>query len=135
MKNIILKGGAWAAMITAASLLVALAWENLAVGQTTTTLLPNAIVTTGIANVTAVQIAPANPSRRTFSICNGAGAAIYVLPGTVAPTATSGIPIAVSTCLTPPPNATQNGTYLGGGAPWLAIGQAAGPDVVSFIEW
>jgi hypothetical protein len=113
-------------------------WEaRKAYGQaTTTTQLPAVTVTTGVANSTAVQIAPTNPGRRTFSICNGSGAAIYVLPGGVTlPTTTSGVPIAVSTCLSPPANALQSGTVLGGGNSWYAIAQAAGPTVVAFIEW
>jgi hypothetical protein len=100
---------------------------------TTTTQLPAATVTTGVTTGTSVQVAPTNPGRRTFTIC-AATNSIYALPGTTAATSTNGIPIAAGTCLSPPPNALQSGTVLGGGNAWQAIGNS-GTATVSFIEW
>lgn len=107
-----------------------------ALGQATTTVQLPAATVTSVGNV-AVQIAPQNPGRRTFSICNGSANSIYANPGTATGLTTTGggALIAINTCLSPPPNAVQSGTVLGGGNSWFAIGTAAGPTIVSFIEW
>jgi len=105
-------------------------------GQAVTTVQLPAATVTSVTSGAAVTIAPTNPGRRTFSICNGtAGSVISVLPGTATTvTATTGIQIASATCLSPPPNLLQSGTMGGGGNSWQAI--AAGTTaVVSFIEW
>jgi len=110
--------------------------KDKAEGQAVTTVQLPAATVTSVTSGAAVTIAPTNPGRRTFSICNGtAGSVISVLPGTATTvTATTGIQIASATCLSPPPNLLQSGTMGGGGNSWQAI--AAGTTaVVSFIEW
>lgn len=125
-----------AALGTAAFLIVA----ALAMGPhkaksqaVTTTQLPVATVTANVTTGASLQVAPANPGRRTFSIC-AATNSIAALPGTTAATAATGILIAAGTCLSPPTNAVQSGTALGGGNAWQAIG-VSGTATVSFIEW
>lgn len=122
--------GAFAAAVAAAAL-----WQGIqhAEGQAITSVqLPVATVTS--VGASAVQIAPQNPGRRTFSICNGAGS-IALLPGTATTvTAANGIQLAANTCLSPPANLLQSGTMGGGGNSWQAI-QNSGASVVAFIEW
>lgn len=128
-----------AAGVFAAALAGAALWTatQKAEGQAITTVQLPAATVTSVSN-TAVQIVAQNPGRRSYSICNGSANAIFALPsttGTGLTTSGGGVPIAVSTCLTPPPNLLQSGTAGGGGQSWWAIGVSAGPTVVAFIEW
>jgi hypothetical protein len=96
--------------------------------------LPFATVTS--VGASAVQILPANPSRRSVTLCNPSASLImYAAPlGTTPTSGGSGVPIPVSSCFSPPP-LTASGTTGGAGAGWNAIMSGAGPTNVLALEW
>jgi hypothetical protein len=133
---------AWRALVAAglAAGFIAFALSASKVRAQPTASLPDIILTTGITTGAVVQVAPVNPSRRSFQIC--VSTAMNVAPintGNIAPvvpttTATgNGIPIAAGACLTPP-LLTASGTSGGMGAAWNAIAQTATGNV-SFLEY
>lgn len=101
--------------------------------------LPDIISTPGVTTGAAVQIAPVNPSRRSFQICAFSNSINFapVNPSgmtPVTPAATVGIPIAAGACYSPPALIANSGTSGGMGAAFQAIG-VSGTAVVSFLEF
>jgi hypothetical protein len=121
------------AAVLFAGALIAAACIGIVKAQPTLSL-PFATVTS--VGASAVQILPANPSRRSVTLCNPSASLImYAAPlGTTPTSGGSGVPIPVSSCFSPPP-LTASGTTGGAGAGWNAIMSGAGPTNVLALEW
>ena len=122
------------AVVVIGTTIAALAIYSRAPKAQPTLSLPFATVTS--VGASAVQIVPANPSRRSITLCNPSATLImYAAPlGTTPTSGGSGVPIAVSSCFSPPP-LTSSGTTGGAGAGWNAIMSGAGPTNVLALEW
>ena len=91
-----------------------------------------------IANTATLAAFPANPSRRAFTICNGSATVTITITFGTALT-----PVSLTTGLVLLPNSGANincytspGSVTGGvGAQINAIGSAAGPSIVTLLEY
>lgn len=97
------------------------------------------IGTSTVVGASSAQIIPANPSRRSISLCCGSSAtntcAIAPLGITPSTGATGvGIQLAAGACFTPPNNQMYSGSGGGSTNGWNGIGSAASVSII-VLEW
>lgn len=128
-----------AALLTALAIISAIVlWGPPRAHSQPTAILPDIIVTT-VTTATAIQIAPVNPTRRSFQICTATNP-IWFAPVNpagmtpVTPASGTGITIAAGACFTPATFVAASGTSGGMGAAFFAI-STGGNATVSFLEY